>query len=197
MSDSSASSKQKKCRMCRRSFEPRSSLQMCCSPTCALAYVRAQPRKAQKTVAKAAREEKREYKLRNKTIGQYLKEVQREFNRFIRERDFGKACISCGRSTGAKVNAGHYRTTAAASHLRFNEDNCHLQCEACNTYLSGNIVEYRKALISKIGIARVEALENDNEPTKWTRDGLLTLRRRYVAAWRELKNGRERGGNYD
>jgi hypothetical protein len=192
MSDSSRSSaKPKKCRMCKQGFEPRSTLQMCCSPTCAIAYARSQPHKVEKTVAKAVRDEKREYRVKNKTISQYLKEVQREFNRFIRERDHGKCCISCGRNTGAKTNAGHYRTTAAASHLRFNEDNVHLQCESCNTYLSGNIVEYRKALIGKIGLQRVEALENDNEPVHWTRDGLLTLRRRYVAAWRELKAARE------
>jgi len=34
--------------------------------------------------------------------------------------------------------------------------------------LAGNIAKYRPALIAKIGLERVEKLENDNTPHKWT-----------------------------
>ncbi|EMK8729707.1 recombination protein NinG, partial [Escherichia coli] len=97
------------------------------------------------------------------------KQAQAVFNAYIRERDAGQPCISCGtyyyEQCGA--DAGHYRTVAAAGHLRFNEDNCHKQCRHCNQTLDGNIEAYRPALIRKIGLARVEALENNNETHKW------------------------------
>jgi hypothetical protein len=144
-----------------------------------------------KRVAAAEKRERRESLAKLKTISKFLQEAQREFNRWIRERDFGEPCISCGRITGAKVNAGHYRTTAAASHLRFNPDNVHLQCEHCNTHLSGNLIEYRKGLVAKIGAARVELLEDDNRSVKWTREELLALRREYTVKWRELRMARE------
>ena len=40
----------------------------------------------------------------------WLKKVQTAFNAYIRGRDHKKPCISCSRSSGAKVNAGHYKT---------------------------------------------------------------------------------------
>ena len=35
----------------------------------------------------------------------------------------------------------------------------HKSCAQCNTFLSGNIAEFTKALIQKIGQERVDALE--------------------------------------
>ena len=52
--------------------------------------------------------------------------------------------------------------------MRFNEDNVHIQCATCNNYLSGNLIEYRKGLIKKIGVDKVEALENFNQSNKMT-----------------------------
>lgn len=182
----------KRCRTCRREFVPtHSTTQMTCSPTCAIAYARNQPKQVAKVAAKLVSQEKREWRKKTKSIGALLREAQHEFNAFIRLRDHGRPCISCGRLTGAKLNAGHYRTTKAASHLRFNEDNVHAQCEHCNSYLSGNLIEYRKGLIGRIGVERVEALENDSRTVKWDRDELIALRRKYLGMWKALVAERE------
>lgn len=77
--------------------------------------------------------------------GEWTREVQVEFNRFIRARDANQPCISCGRQSGAKRNAGHYRPVGACPELRFCEINCHVQCEHCNSYNSGNLSLYRPA----------------------------------------------------
>ncbi len=126
-----------------------------------------------------------------KTVPQLKKEAQREFNRFIRARDrlAGHPCISSGKPlqwgtkgiTGSAVDAGHYRSTGAADHLRFNEDNCHAQSVWQNRELAGNAVSYRLGLIERIGLERVEALESNNTPVKWTRDGLREIRDTYRA----------------
>ena len=114
------------------------------------------------------------------------------FNAYIRARDqaAGHDCISSGRPldwSGNAVDAGHYRSTGAAPHLRFNEDNCHAQSKRENQYLAGNAIDYRIGLIDRIGLARVEALEADNEIRKWNREELIAIRDEYRAKAKQLK----------
>lgn len=168
-------------------------------PGCIDGYAEAQAAKAERTRAKAermaAKVEKAEIRQRKeavKRIPDLIKEAQDAFNAFIRERDrqAGHACISSGRPldwSGNQVDAGHYRSTGAASYLRFNEDNCHAQSKHDNKFLAGNAVEYRARLIARIGLARVEALEADNAVVKWTRDDLRAIRDSYRAKTKKPK----------
>ena len=157
---------------------------------CALSLARVKREKDEAKKIKARKESL-------KSLSDYTKEAQTAFNAYIRERDRDKPCICCdGQSSlngsrGGDWDCGHYRSTGAAPHLRFNEDNAHRQRKYCNQHLSGNAVEYRKGLIGRIGIERVESLENDNHVHKWTRDELVTIRDRYRTKLRELK--RENG----
>lgn len=125
-----------------------------------------------------AQQERRELKVRKaalKTKAQWDKEAQSAFNRYIRIRDEGKECVSCGSPlmgksnylTGSAIDASHYRSRGAASHLKFNVFNVHSACTRCNRQLSGNAVEYRIHLIERIGLERVERLESDNEPRRF------------------------------
>src|SRR5690606_30912224 len=102
-----------------------------------------------------------------KTRSQWMKEAQIAFNAFIRERDrqAGHNCISSNRPldwSGNQVDAGHYRSTGSAPHLRFDPRNCHAQSKFDNQYRAGNAVDYRIGLIARIGLEAVEALETDN-----------------------------------
>ena len=85
------------------------------------------------------------------------------------------------------MDAGHYRSTGSADHLRFDEDNCHAQRSDCNRYGAGRAVDYRIGLIGRIGLERVEALEARNDTTKWTREGLREIRDTYRAKAKELE----------
>lgn len=166
---------------------------------CIDAYAEAQAAKADRAQAKAVRMavkvEKAEIRKRKealKTRSDYLKEAQQAFNAFIRERDrqAGHACISSGRAldwSGNQVDAGHYRSTGAAPHLRFNEDNCHAQSKHDNQYLAGNAVDYRMALVARIGLGRVEALEADKSSPKWSAVDLCSIRDTYRIKTKELK----------
>lgn len=78
------------------------------------------------------------------------------FHAYIRERDDGQPCISCGRYT--TLQAGHFYSGGKYPGLRFDSDNVHGQCLQCNYYLSGNLIEYQKNLRLKIGDERVEVL---------------------------------------
>jgi len=86
-----------------------------------------------------------------------LKKTQDVFNKFIRERDKGRSCISCGRYT--TLQAGHFFSAGKYSALRFEEDNVHGQCLQCNYFLHGNLLSYQTNLINKIGNERFHALQ--------------------------------------
>jgi hypothetical protein len=107
-----------------------------------------------------------------KPLSKWLKEAERHCNRYVRMRDAHLPCISCGTTNPSiQYAAGHFRTVKAAPQLRFNLDNIHKQCNSnCNNHLSGNIANYRPRLIKRIGIDRVEALENNNEIHRYTID---------------------------
>lgn len=183
------------CPHCRKRLEPHQRIHK----ECIDGYADAQAAKAQRRIAKQVKAEKkaeiastRRRKEAIKTIPQLIAEAQREFNAFIRLRDqiAGHDCISSGRPldwSGNGVDAGHYRSTGAASHLRFNEDNCHAQAKQENRWLAGNAADYRVGLIARIGVARVEALESNNEVKKWTRQELIDIRNQYRAKLRALK----------
>ena len=155
--------KLRKCKFCEVPFKPTySTTQNVCSHRCAIEY--------SKTVQKAKdnREWQREKIKRKKALlshSEWLNLFQKVFNAYIRARDKGKPCISCGTFNG-QMHAGHYRSVGGAPHLRFNELNVWAQCATCNNHLHGNLIEYRKELINRIGIERVESLENDNKPLK-------------------------------
>ena len=184
----------KECKQCGTQFAPARPLQSVCSPICASRIVRVA--KKEKTAQKAA--ERKQIKARKeaiKTIPQLIKEVQVVFNRYIRWRDRHQPCISCGAPSPdlsglhAGRDAGHWRSTGSAAHLRFTEDNCHAQCVKCNQWGAGRAVEYRIGLLGRIGEARILALETNNEIRKWSKDELRELKAYYAKRLRdEQKN---------
>ncbi len=147
----------------------------------------------------AAKVEKAETRKRRealKRIPDLIKEAQTAFNAWVRARDAAQPCISCDSpppdlsQLHAGRDAGHYRSTGSASHLRFHPDNCHAQCVKCNKWGAGRAVDYRIRLVRRIGLERVEALENENVTHKWQRTELTEIRDTYRAKTKELKRGK-------
>lgn len=139
-----------------------------------------------KKQAKEERKINKETRERLKSRSDHLREAQTIFNKFIRLRDEKEPCISCGRHHKGQYHAGHYRTVGACGELRFEEFNCHKQCAPCNDHLSGNIVNYRINLIKKIGIEKVEWLEGNHEPKKYTIPEITGIKERYKQKIKEL-----------
>jgi len=94
-----------------------------------------------------------------KSHSKWLNDLQKVFNQFIRLRDADKPCISCGTTKASVWHASHYYPTTKSG-LRFNEDNVWKSCQKCNVFLHGNLEEYRINLIKKIGINRVQWLDD-------------------------------------
>lgn len=178
------------CPVCRNGFVPARPLQSICSWRCAA-----------KKVKQDKAEERAQITTRKEAIKRHpdlIREAQIAFNAWVRARDAAQPCISCGTpppdlsQLHAGRDAGHYRSTGSASHLRFHPDNVHGQCVKCNQWLSGNAVDYRIRLVARIGLARVEALEADNEVRKFTADQLREIRDTYRAKTKALKKEHER-----
>jgi hypothetical protein len=176
----------------------------CCS-SCAFEYgkshARAAQERARKKAARLLKEKETEDRARIrarkevlKTLNQLASEAQTAFNSFIRIRDYGKPCISCGnlpeQKFGGTMDAGHYRSRGAASHLRFNTFNVHSQCVRCNRNKSGNVVDYRINLINRIGLERVERLETDNDTRKFDKEYLRRIKRVFSKKARLYKHFR-------
>lgn len=168
----------KKCKNCKVSFVPTRPLQSVCSPGCAIEQATKQRKTKERKEYRAAKE-------RIKTRGDYAKEAQMQFNAYIRARDEGKPCISCGSYTGKK-NAGHYRSVGSCPELRFEESQVHLQCEKCNSYLSGNLINYRAQLIQRIGLKKVEWIEGKHEPRHYSIEDLKNIKAEYKRKLKEI-----------
>jgi hypothetical protein len=177
--------KAKPCEVCQNLFVPDRMGQAVCRPACAMKKVR------QEKVDERAKVRTRKEAI--KTIPELIKEAQREFNAYIRARDRDQPCISCGApppdlsGLHAGRDAGHYRSVGSASHLRFHEDNVHAQCVHCNQWGAGRAVDYRIGLLDRLDLARVEALEHNNTPHKWTQEELRGIRDTYRAKLKEMR----------
>lgn len=138
-------------------------------------------RQSQAKEVKAAKKAHREAKERIKPKSKWLAEAQASFNKYIRIRDYDEPCISClksrevieseqGWKVGGCWDAGHFMTRGAKGQLRFILFNVNKQCKSCNAgggKFSAKAAtvdaNYRTNLIKKIGIDKVEWLENNNE----------------------------------
>lgn len=175
----------KRCKVCDIVFTPVRPLQSVCSPRCASKKVKADK------AAEKQRDKERKEKL--KTLPELKREAQIVFNRWIRARDAGLPCISCGRPDAGNDSfhggrdSGHFRSVGSAPQLRYDENNVHAQCVHCNQYLAGNVIAYRLGLIERIGLEAVERLEQDNQPRKWTREELIEINKRYSDKLKQLK----------
>lgn len=107
-----------------------------------------------------------------------LAKAQIVFNAYIRKRDNGLPCISCGRVR--ELQAGHYVPQKNSSFLRLNEWNVNGECAGCNGFDEFHLIGYRKRLIDKIGLNAVKYLEaNQRTIKKWSREELNEIINQY------------------
>lgn len=176
----SASPRQRKCKVCSTPFTPFSSTAKVCGVACAVAY-------NDQIKAKKERKELAAQKLELKPLHYWAKRAEKACNAYIRERDKGEPCISCGTYDAPVWHAGHCYTVAARPDIRYHEDNIHLQCPKCNTYQGGMVGEYKKRVVSKIGQARFDALAYVNPAAKKTREYYQAVEVEYKQKLKQLQ----------
>lgn len=123
-----------------------------------------------------------------------MRKADQAFSLYIRTRDAqpyeGRAfrCISCGRVLPIEqADCGHYVNRQHMS-LRFSELNCNAQCSHCNRFDEGNMQGYRRGLIDKIGLQKVELLESmKHQVNKLSSFELEAIAKHYQAKTKDFK----------
>ena len=179
----------KTCPSCSVTFEPRKHFNSTIkSKYCDLCT---KTRQALKNLERIKKEDKKRLNDKKKellTLSDHLKLTQMVVNKYIRLRDKNELCISCGKKINGVEHASHYLSSGGHSNIRFHEDNIWKSCYKCNVMLSGNPTSYRIRLIKKIGVERVEWLEdNAYIEKKWTREELKEIQEIYKAKIKNLK----------
>jgi hypothetical protein len=162
--------KSKKCKNCGHKFQVvQFNQKFCFNPECLSVWVHSERQKEWK---------KRKAKLKKEllTVQDWIKIAQQTFNKWINARDYGLPCISCQKPITGRVNASHYFNANNHWNVRFDPENVHSSCVQCNQFLSGNLNEYRRHLITKIGQKQFDELEERAKKTrKFTIDELKKI----------------------
>lgn len=156
--------KPRRCAVCKETYTPKriglKITKVCLNPGCVLDY--AQGIKAKEFDKETRR---RRSAMNDQDKSWWAKKAERMCNKYIRERDAGKPCVSCGNTNPSiKYDAGHFVPVGRSDALRYEETNIHRQCSNhCNVHLSGNYSEYKKAIIRIYGQDHLDWLENHQE----------------------------------
>ena len=174
-----AAATEKQCVICKTPFLPFTTMQTLCGKLrCAQALGRGFSKQRRESTLREAKQT-RERRAALKTRSDYIREAQVAVNRYVRLRDHGKGCISCGAKPearfGGAMDAGHFRSVGSAPHLRYYLPQIRLQCVRCNRYLAGNAIEFRRGLVERIGVAKVEEIEAMQGVAKWNEAYLARL----------------------
>lgn len=127
-----------------------------------------------------------------KKLPSKLTYTKNRVHKYVRERDKGLPCISCGTPYKDNFQAGHWFKAELHSSVRFNLDNINGQCEQCNLRKEGNVNNYEIGLINRIGIERVEKVKEiaKNERKvgfKWSIKELETICDNITKLMKQLK----------
>ena len=175
-------SKNRRCACCKKKVPTETAkingLKAFCSTDHVIAWLESESgsialKKAQKAKLQA---KKKEFL----TKSDHIKLAQSAFNAWVRFRDRNEPCISCGSMNndvvrGGKRDCGHMLSRGAHPEHRFRLDNTASQCVKCNRFLNGNVANFRIGMINRWGLERIEALECDHKPRKFTIDYLKRL----------------------
>lgn len=174
---------------CQATFTRERDGQDVCGYQCGLNLHRYREARALERKRLRAARELKARKLATKTNKEHADDAQAAFNAYVRVRDHHLPCISCGRPNDGRHarHASHFRSVKACKALRYHLHNVNASCFQCNTAESGALLEYRIGLVRKLGAARVEWLECQNAPTRYSIEYLNRIKQVFTRRTKHLK----------
>ena len=129
-------------------------------------------------------EKAQEERKQTTTLSNLIQSLVNVCHKYIRERDKGKPCVSCGANWNEHFQAGHFYKAELYSSLRFDELNINGQCRICNLHKDGNFQGYREGFIKRYSAEQLEELESKareykSQSFKWDREELKKKRLYY------------------
>ncbi len=150
--------KPKKCKNCGELFTPSfSTLQVCCSPKCAIELAK---KKEHEKYEKGMKVKIKEMDVRS-NASKHKGTLQREINKLARAIDsrYGYKCIDCGSSYGKQADGAHYHPVGSHENVRFNLHNIHKSTSHCNQFSSEHKPGYIIGLKERYGEDYYERVE--------------------------------------
>lgn len=147
-----------------------------CSPKCQNQLTKAK-KMAENTKIRVKKEKATDKKRFSRT--NLVKEADRVFSIYIRERDKGKPCITCWKGWEENFQCGHLFSRRHQA-TRWTEHNAHWQCPWCNLYWAGEQIKHWIAtnLLHWEGtVEQIMRLANDTSKT--TDEEILSYIRGY------------------
>lgn len=164
--------KEKTCKNeeCGKKFLPIQMLQRCCSASCESKTRKAKAKQRESRVAESQKEK----------LNSYMKSAVTICHSYIRMRDKGKPCISCGAPWNSNFQAGHLFSGGGHANVKFNEQNINGQCPKCNGSSSFSQAKYIEEFEKRYSPEEFEILRAEAyEPKRWTSDELQYQMRYY------------------
>ena len=116
-------------------------------------------------------------------------------SRYIRMKDAVDGyctCVTCGVVKPINnMDAGHFVPRGAGDAVYFVEENIHPQCNTCNRFRGGNLIEYTRFMIDTYGIEKVDELRElakNSAKNKITIQDLLDLELEYKEKLNSLEH---------
>ena len=137
-----------------------------------------------------------EYKHQRKceTSLSYLKNrVMTLCHNYVKLRDKGKPCVSCGHPWRSDNQAGHWFKASDFSNLKYWEFNIHNQCIKCNIGKDGNVQEYGNRILLRVTQEQKDEMEQmardyKKDGFKWSRIELNKIREYYKEKIKDFRN---------
>jgi len=153
----------------------------------AIRPIKKEKEKRKESLNKAIAEKKRE-----ESVKVLLRQIKQVCHEYIRKRDEGKSCVSCGRPWNNKIEAGHFFKAEKYSELKFDERNIHGQCIDCNRNKDGNLHEYVFGIQDRISYEDFVEINNiaknsKKHSYKWDIEELKEIKKYYRNKLKELK----------
>lgn len=126
-----------------------------------------------------------------KSLPKLKAEAQLVFNAYIRKRDEGQPCISCGEFK--TLQAGHYFPIQGYDGLRYEEFNVNGECAGCNCFDESHLIGYGDNLKNKLGdrnfgLLKLRAEDYKKNGYKWSRSELEQMIAFYKNEIKNLNN---------
>lgn len=118
--------------------------------------------------------------MRKRTLSREKELTWKAFSEYVRRRDEGKGCVTCGKSYEWKVlQAGHF-IGGRNNSILFDERGVWGQCYICNIVKKGSGPEYYKFMLSQFGQDVIDDLIRiSHETKKFTHEELQAMREDY------------------
>ena len=125
-----------------------------------------------------------------KSVSKLIQECQAVFNSFIRKRDAGLPCISCGAPYFS--DCGHLFPKSTRPAMRFDPRAAAGQCRECNSMHDGNYDNFCKGIAARHGVEFLtEVIQDSNfsrqTDHKWSRGELEEMIKFYKKETKKLK----------